>query len=134
MKLAIFGGSGRTGKPLVERALAGGHDVAILVRDPAKAPAESQHLTVVTGTVRDQAPVEQVIRGAQAVISIPKRRGNRFILIRKIGVIFVRGGKCGFVSSKRYAKLPAQHNEIKPRGYTAVCSICPNVIFISCWS
>ena len=36
MKIAVFGASGRTGRPLVEKALAKGYEVTALVRDPAK--------------------------------------------------------------------------------------------------
>jgi uncharacterized protein YbjT (DUF2867 family) len=36
MKLAIFGATGRTGRPLVQQALEAGHEVVALVRTPAK--------------------------------------------------------------------------------------------------
>ena len=36
MKLAIFGATGKTGTFLVEQALAAGHEVAVLARDPSK--------------------------------------------------------------------------------------------------
>ena len=36
MKLAVFGATGGTGKQVVEQALAAGHTIAVLVRDPAK--------------------------------------------------------------------------------------------------
>ena len=49
MKLAIFGATGRTGKPLVKQALEAGHEVVALVRTPAKMPLPSDRLTVVQG-------------------------------------------------------------------------------------
>ncbi len=70
MKLAIFGATGRTGRPLVERALAEGHDVVALARTPAKLPLADARLTVVQGDATDPAAVENVVRGADAVISV----------------------------------------------------------------
>jgi uncharacterized protein YbjT (DUF2867 family) len=36
MRVTVFGASGGTGQRLVEYALAGGHDVTALVRDPLR--------------------------------------------------------------------------------------------------
>lgn len=69
MKLAIFGASGRTGRPLVEQALAAGHNVTALVRDPAKLPIRHDRLRVVQGDVLDAGKVEQAIIGADVVLS-----------------------------------------------------------------
>ena len=69
MKLAIFGGTGKTGKPLVEQALAQGHEVTALVRTPSKLPIQSDHLTLVQGDATDPNDVERVIIGADAVLS-----------------------------------------------------------------
>ncbi len=69
MKLAIFGASGRTGRPLVEQALAQGHEVAVLVRDTAKFPIKHERLTVVQGDATDAQKVEQVVAGKDGVIS-----------------------------------------------------------------
>jgi putative NADH-flavin reductase len=69
MKIAIFGGTGRTGKHLVEQALEQGHEVVMLARDPAKVGLQHERLTVVQGSVMDDAAVEQVVRGADAVVS-----------------------------------------------------------------
>jgi putative NADH-flavin reductase len=68
MKLAIFGASGRTGRPLVEQALAAGHEVVALVRDPARLPISHERLSVIQGDVLDAAKVEQTIAGADAVL------------------------------------------------------------------
>jgi uncharacterized protein YbjT (DUF2867 family) len=44
MKLTIFGASGRTGTHLVEQALAAGHDVVALLRNPAKLTLRHERL------------------------------------------------------------------------------------------
>ena len=70
MKLAIFGASGRTGRPLVEQALAAGHDVTVLVRTPSSFPLKHERLNVVQGSVEDAAKVNQAVAGADAVLSV----------------------------------------------------------------
>jgi len=70
MKLAIFGASGRTGRPLVEQALAAGHAVTALVRTPSSFPIKNDRLNVIQGSVEDAAKVEEVVAGADAVLSV----------------------------------------------------------------
>ncbi|MGI9061359.1 MAG: NAD(P)-dependent oxidoreductase [Ktedonobacteraceae bacterium] len=70
MKLAIFGATGRTGKPLVKQALEAGHEVVVLVRTPSKMPLQHDRLTVVQGDSMKAADVEKVVQGTDAVISV----------------------------------------------------------------
>ena len=70
MKLAIFGASGRTGRPLVEQALAAGHAVTALVRTPSSFPLKHERLNVVQGSVEDAAQVDEAVAGADAVLSV----------------------------------------------------------------
>jgi putative NADH-flavin reductase len=69
MKLAIFGGTGFVGTELLRQALAGGHEVTALARDPAKLPAH-ERLRAVKGEVGDAARVSAAVEGAQAVVSV----------------------------------------------------------------
>ena len=69
MRVAIFGASGRTGRLLVEQALAAGHEVRVLVRDPSKLPITHDRLAVVQGDVLDAAKVGETIVGTDAVLS-----------------------------------------------------------------
>jgi putative NADH-flavin reductase len=64
LKLAIFGATGRTGRPLVEQAL-----VTVLVRDPAKITLSHPRLKIVQGDATNAAKVEEAVAGADAVIS-----------------------------------------------------------------
>jgi len=68
MHIALFGATGRVGARVLEYALAEGHRVTALARDPAKVPARSE-LTVIQGDVLDLDAVRRTIRGADAVIS-----------------------------------------------------------------
>ncbi len=69
MKLAIFGATGKTGRHLVQQGLDKGHDITVLVRDPAKLGLQHPKLRAVKGDVlTDAAAVEQTISGADAVV------------------------------------------------------------------
>jgi putative NADH-flavin reductase len=70
MKLTIFGASGATGTSLVQQALAAGHEVTAVVRDPARlAIPAHQRLKVVTADVLDPAAISPAVDGADAIIS-----------------------------------------------------------------
>jgi putative NADH-flavin reductase len=69
MKIAVFGGTGRTGRYVVEQALAAGHEVVALARTPGKLQSHAG-LTVIQGDVQDLAAVEKTIVGAAAVVSV----------------------------------------------------------------
>ncbi len=69
MKLAIFGATGGTGRQLVNLALEEGHAVTALVRNRAAFSLQHERLSLVQGDVRDQACVEAVVTGQDAVLS-----------------------------------------------------------------
>ena len=69
MRLAVFGASGRTGRPLVEQALARGHEVRALVRDPAKLPLTHDRLALVRGDALSAGDVADTVAGCDAVLS-----------------------------------------------------------------
>ena len=68
MKLVIFGATGSIGRQLVEQALAQGHAVTALVRNPAKLNLKHANLRVVQGDVMDFAAVEKAVQGQEAVL------------------------------------------------------------------
>lgn len=70
MNLTIFGATGATGTRLVEQALAAGHEVAAVVRDPSRlaVPAQ-QRLHVRTADVMDPAAIVPAVAHADAVLS-----------------------------------------------------------------
>jgi putative NADH-flavin reductase len=69
MKITVFGGTGKTGKHVVEQALAAGHQVTVLVRNPAKVTIQNPNLRVVQGELEDTAKVLEAVSGADVVIS-----------------------------------------------------------------
>lgn len=68
MKITVFGATGGTGKQVVEQALAAGHHVTALVRDPAKLAINNPALTVRRGNVLEPEDVFNAVSGAEAVI------------------------------------------------------------------
>src|ERR1700745_3541495 len=77
MKLTIFGATGAAGTSLTGQALAAGHDVTAVVRDPARlAVPAHQRLRIVTANVMDPASIAPALDGADAVISLIGPRGT----------------------------------------------------------
>lgn len=68
--IALFGATGKSGRRVLERALAAGHEVRALVRDPAKPGVANEALVVVAGDVLDPAAVERTVAGADVVLSL----------------------------------------------------------------
>lgn len=68
MNIAVFGATGGTGQQVVQQALAAGHSVTALVRDPSRLAAQDERLTVVEGDVLDRAKVDETVSGADVVI------------------------------------------------------------------
>ncbi|MCG5220201.1 NAD(P)H-binding protein [Streptosporangium soli] len=67
-KLALFGANGVIGVRILREALARGHEVAAVVRDPAKLAGESP-AEIIVGDVRDLRSVAAAAVGRDAVIS-----------------------------------------------------------------
>jgi uncharacterized protein YbjT (DUF2867 family) len=68
MKVLVLGGTGATGRHLVEQALAQGHCVTALARNPAKLHRCSPVLSVVQGNVTDRGVMERAVRSQDAVL------------------------------------------------------------------
>ena len=70
MNLTVLGATGATGIPLVEQALAAGHQVTALVRSGQKLTITNANLHVVEGDATVRVAVSQAMTGADAVISV----------------------------------------------------------------
>lgn len=68
MHIAVFGGTGRVGGRFIEYALAEGHTVRALVRDPSKL-APRPGLEIIAGDVLNTADVARTVSGSDAVVS-----------------------------------------------------------------
>lgn len=90
MKITVLGGTGRTGRVLVPELLADGHEVTLLVRDPAKAQAFVGRAAVVVGDIRDSTSVARALAGAGAVASALGPVGKDTTLLRDTATMLTR--------------------------------------------
>lgn len=75
MKIALLGASGRIGQRITQEALARGHEIEALVRDPATLPIERQHLSVARVDLFDSQSIAQAITGADVVVNATGAHG-----------------------------------------------------------
>jgi putative NADH-flavin reductase len=68
MKLLVLGATGRTGRELLAGALHQGHEVTVLVREPARLTLPGERLRVLVGSATDPAAVEEAVAGHDAVL------------------------------------------------------------------
>jgi putative NADH-flavin reductase len=68
-RIAVFGASGRTGRLVVDRALADGHIVTAVARHPEAGTTRHERLRVVRGDVLEAASIRRALEGQDAVIS-----------------------------------------------------------------
>ena len=66
MRIAVFGSTGGTGQQIVAQALAAGHEVTAVTRNPAALEARSG-LTILAGATQDPDTIERAIAGHEAV-------------------------------------------------------------------
>ena len=70
MNITVFGATGGTGTALVAQALAAGHEVTAVVRDPARMKvAPHPRLRVVTADVMDPASIAPALAGTDAAVN-----------------------------------------------------------------
>jgi putative NADH-flavin reductase len=77
MKLTVLGATGATGTSLVSQALASGHEVTAIVRDPARLTILGHpRLRVLTVDVMDPVALSPALTGADAISSAIGPRGT----------------------------------------------------------
>jgi len=69
MRIVVFGANGQTGRLLTRRALDTGHPVVAVTRRPDDFPFADTNLTVAGADVREPSSLDEVVRGADAVVS-----------------------------------------------------------------
>ena len=68
-KIAILGGTGKSGKYLVERLLDYGFQLKLLLRNPENFTIKNPLIELVSGDARDYESVKLLLKDCQAVIS-----------------------------------------------------------------
>lgn len=69
MKLTVFGATGGIGQEIVRQALAGGHDVTAVVRDPARFTVTGERLEVHRADLTAPDALRGAVAGRDAVLS-----------------------------------------------------------------
>ncbi|MEV4424982.1 NAD(P)H-binding protein [Streptomyces sp. NPDC049602] len=69
MKLTVFGATGGIGQEIVRQALASGHEVTAVVRDPARLTVTGTRLTVQRADLSDPEALRGAVTGRDAVLS-----------------------------------------------------------------
>ena len=69
MKILVLGATGRTGRLVVEQALAAGHTVTAFARDPSKLKLRDDRLNIANGDARNVDDLIAALKGQDAVIN-----------------------------------------------------------------
>ncbi|WP_426593309.1 NAD(P)-dependent oxidoreductase [Cellulomonas sp. McL0617] len=69
MKLTIFAATGGIGRQILEQAVAAGHDVTAVVRDPSRLPSTTARVLTADLDAPDQNSLITAVAGADAVLS-----------------------------------------------------------------
>jgi len=69
MKLFVIGATGRTGREIVQQALAGGHHVTAFVRSPESITIRNERLNVLKGNATNEDQLFEAMQNHDAVIS-----------------------------------------------------------------
>lgn len=78
MRLTVFGATGGIGQEIVRQAVAAGHEVTAVVRDPARLSVPLSGLTVHTvARVDDPEALQEAVAGRDAVLSGLGSRGRK---------------------------------------------------------
>lgn len=100
MKLALLGSTGFVGTVLLNKALAQGHPLKVLVRSPEKLNGLREKVEIVRGDMFDPAALETLVQGVDAVISVagPPMNG-------KFDVERHASATVNLVSAMKYARV-----------------------------
>lgn len=69
LKVAVIGGTGKSGTYLTQLLQQNGYHIKLLVRNPAKAPENLTNIELVQGDISDYTTVYNLLSGCHAVIS-----------------------------------------------------------------
>ena len=84
MKLTIFAATGGIGRQLLEQAVAAGHDVTAVARNPRNLPATQARVVTADLAAADAAALQTAVGGADAVLSAlgPRTRADVGVVAR----------------------------------------------------
>lgn len=68
-KIAVIGGSGRTGRQVVNQLIQSGYHIRLLMRYPEKLKINNERIEIIPGDARDKKSVRSLLEGCTSVIS-----------------------------------------------------------------
>ncbi|WP_326767201.1 NAD(P)H-binding protein [Streptomyces sp. NBC_01591] len=78
MRITVFGATGGVGQEIVRQAVAAGHEVTAVVRDPARLPVPLSDVQVHTvGRMDEPEALREAVAGRDAVLSALGSRGRK---------------------------------------------------------
>ena len=108
MKLTIFAATGGIGHQALEQAVAAGHDVTAVVRNPSKLAGQAVGVVAADLAAADPAVLESAVAGADAVLSgLGPRSTSETWLARSLGST----GRATTPMRRGSSGLPAQFIE-----------------------
>ncbi len=108
MRLAVLGGSDKTGRQFVRQALRHGYEVTMLTGQPAPNLIH-ENLSVVVGSPQNEADVTQALANAHAVISLPDTSFTPHTLHMLVACMYAYDLKRLIVATHLDALKPAQN-------------------------
>ena len=92
MRIALFGATGHIGHAILDEALARGHEVTAIVRDPARLDRRHERLSVITGDVARPETWLAAVHGSDAAVaSLSARRdGDQALLVANARTLLER--------------------------------------------
>lgn len=69
LHILVYGGSGNIGQRIVQEALARGHEVTVVSRDPSRVKDRHDHLKVVAGNVLDSTGIAALAQSQDVIVS-----------------------------------------------------------------
>ncbi len=98
IKVAVIGGTGKSGKYLVEQLSIQGFPLKILLRNPKSYQADDPNVEVVVGDARDYQAICSLVQGCQAVISTLGQPQNEPPIFSQATAHVLRGMNEGKIS------------------------------------
>jgi putative NADH-flavin reductase len=109
MRVVVFGATGRTGRLLVEGALARGHDVTAFVRAPDKLGVLRDRVRVAQGDVLDGGAVSDAVDGQEAALvalGVAMKKGDPAVNAQgTLNVIRSMPGSSNASSSRSFSSM-----------------------------
>ena len=96
MKIVVFGATGRTGRELVEQALASGHEVMAAARRPSRLGRPGDRFRTAQVDLSDAGSIDRCVEGQNAVLSC---LGVAGILASLLPMTFYRDSAAAIVAA-----------------------------------